>query len=122
MGDNLKSPFQYVLLIGKLLVVESRPKERSSFSHTSLFSVRECGRQPKIAIFVWTSYGEVVRSRVETEMAIELSNTRLYSVCECERQLKVNISVKTSYGEVFVSLAKTKMAVELFPYMPTQHM
>ena len=71
VGDSLRSLFLYELPMGKLLVVGLRPKWRSSFSRTCLYSVCECGRQPKITISVQTSYGKVVGSRVEAKLAIE---------------------------------------------------
>ena len=71
VGDNLKSLLSYGLRMRKLLIVELRLKWRSRFSRTCLYSVCECGRQPKIASFVWTSYGEVVGSRVKAKMAVE---------------------------------------------------
>ena len=57
--------------MGKLLVVGLRPKLRSSFARTCLYSVCECGRQPKITVSVRTSYGKIVGNRVEATMAIE---------------------------------------------------
>ena len=69
--DSLKSLFLYVLPTGNLLAVRLRPKWRSSISRACLYSVCECGRQPKIATFVLTSYGEVVGSRAKAKIAIE---------------------------------------------------
>ena len=57
--------------MGKLLVVGLRPKWRSSFSRTCLYSVCECWRRPKITISVRTSYGKVIGSRIKAKMAIE---------------------------------------------------
>ena len=71
VGDSLKSLVLHGLPMGKLLVVGLRPKWRSSFSRTCLYSVCECGRKHKITISVRTSYGEVVDSRVKAKMAIE---------------------------------------------------
>ena len=68
---SLKSLFLYGLPMGKLSVVGLRPKWRSSFSRSYLYSVCECGRHPKVTISVRTSYGEVVGSRVKAKMAIE---------------------------------------------------
>ena len=71
VGDSLKSLFLYGLPMEKLLVVGLRPKWRSDFFRTCLYSVCECERQSKITISVRTSYGEVVGSRVKAKMAIE---------------------------------------------------
>ena len=71
VGDRLKSLFLYGLLVGKLLVVEVRPKWRSNFFRTCLYSVCNCGRQPKITISVRTFYVKVVGSQVKAKMAIE---------------------------------------------------
>ena len=71
VGDNLKSLLSYGLPMGKFLVVWLRPKWRSSFSRACLCSVRVCGRQPKIATFVLTSYWENVGSRDKAKIAIE---------------------------------------------------
>ena len=98
--DSLKSLHSYGLPIGKLLVVGLRPKWQSSVSRTCLYSLCECGRQPKITISVRTPYGKIVGSRVNAEMAIEFFPTYLYSVCECGRQPEITISVWASYAEV----------------------
>ena len=68
---SLKSLFLYGLPMGKLSVVGLRPKWRSNFSRTWLYNVSESGKQPKITIFVRTSYGKVVGSQFKAKMAIE---------------------------------------------------
>ena len=57
---TLKSPFVYELPISKLLVVSRGPKWRPRFSRTCLYSACEREEEPKTAIFVWTSYEQVV--------------------------------------------------------------
>ena len=57
--------------MGKLLVLGLRPKWRSSFSRRCLYSVCQCGRQPKVVISVQTFYGKVVGSRVKAKTVIE---------------------------------------------------
>ena len=71
VGESLKSPFLYGLLMGKLLVVGIFTNMAIEFSRTCLYSICECGRQPNIATFVWPSYGEVVGSVVKAKIAIE---------------------------------------------------
>ena len=71
VGDSLKSLLSYGLPMGKLLAVRLRPELLSNFSRTCLYSICECGRQPKIVISVRTSYGEVVGSRIKAKMVIE---------------------------------------------------
>ena len=46
-------------------------KWRSGSSRACLYNVRECGKRPKIAIFVHTFYGRVAGSRSTTKMALE---------------------------------------------------
>ena len=122
VGDSLKSVFLYGLPMGNLSVVGLRPKWRSNFSRACLYIVCECGRQPKIATFVLTSYWENVGSRDKAKIASEFSRTCLYSVCECGRQPKIATFVWTSYGEVVGSLVKVKMAIAFFSCMPIQRM
>ena len=69
---SLRSPFLYVLPMEKLLVISLRPKWRPKFSRTCLYSVCERGKDLKIAIFVWTSYEQVVGNQSRTKMAAEI--------------------------------------------------
>ena len=66
-----KSPFLYILSMGKSSTIGQGPKWRSSFSRTCLYSVPERGKRPKITISVHTFYEKIVGNRSKTKMAIE---------------------------------------------------
>ena len=66
-----KSPFLYIFSMRKSLTIGRGPKWRSSFSRPCLYNVRECGKRPKIVIFVYAFYGKVAGNRSKTKMAIE---------------------------------------------------
>ena len=72
MDKSLKSPFLYGLPMGKLLVIGRGPKWWSNSSGTFLYSVRERGKDLKIAIFVWTSYEQVVGNQSRTKMEVDI--------------------------------------------------
>ena len=72
VGKTLKPSLLYGLSIGKLLVIGRDPKQRSSFSHSCLYSVCKRGKSPNMAIAVWTFYGKVVGNQSEAIIAVEI--------------------------------------------------
>ena len=72
VGKTLKSPFLHKLPMSKLLEISRRPKWRPRFSRTCLYSVCEREKGPKTAIFVWTTYEQVVGNQSSTKMAAEI--------------------------------------------------
>ena len=122
VGDNLKPLFRYGLSMGKYLVVGLRPKWRSSFSRTCLYSVCQRARQLETAISARTSYWKAVGGRAKAKRAIEFPRTCLNNVCEYRRQPKIAAFVWASYGKVVGCRVNSKMAIWSFPYIPIQHM
>ena len=120
MADSLKSLFLYSLPIGKLFVIGLRPKWRSSFSSTCLYSIYECGGQSKSTISVRIFYGKVLGSRVKAKVAIEFFPYMPLQRMRVWKTASNRNFVWTSYGEAVGSRVKVKMAIEFFSYMPIQ--
>ena len=65
--------------MSKLLVISRGPRWRPRFPRTYLYSVCERGKDPKIAIFVWTSYEQVADNQSRTKMAVEFFSVHAYT-------------------------------------------